>query len=151
MTKIVSADLGAVEGFVNSALGGEGEDATKLISAINDFKTAAKGVLTGPAWEKEFAALEQYIPILQKRQELASSIISATSAANGVMAAYVGGECVIDDAKLDELYKEEANINSTIASIRSKNDKKIKEELDIIVERNPEQTFYLYLDLKVLE
>ena len=32
-----------------------------------------------------------------------------------------------------------------------KDDKKIKEELDIIIERNPEQTFYLYLDLKVLE
>lgn len=32
-----------------------------------------------------------------------------------------------------------------------KDDKKIKEELYIIIERNPEQTFYLYLDLKVLE
>ena len=32
-----------------------------------------------------------------------------------------------------------------------KDDMKIKEELDIIIERNPEQTFYLYLDLKVLE
>lgn len=28
-----------------------------------------------------------------------------------------------------------------------KDDQKIKEELDIIIERNPEQTFYLYLDL----
>jgi GNAT superfamily N-acetyltransferase len=32
-----------------------------------------------------------------------------------------------------------------------KDDQKIKEELDIIIERNPEQTFYLYLDLRVLE
>ena len=32
-----------------------------------------------------------------------------------------------------------------------KDDDKIKEELDIIIERNPEQTFYLYLDLRVLE
>ena len=32
-----------------------------------------------------------------------------------------------------------------------KDDDKIKEKLDIIIERNPEQTFYLYLDLRVLE
>ena len=32
-----------------------------------------------------------------------------------------------------------------------KDDNKIKEKLDIIIERNPEQTFYLYLDLRVLE
>ena len=32
-----------------------------------------------------------------------------------------------------------------------KDDDKIKKELDIIMERNPEQTFYLYLDLRVLE
>ena len=32
-----------------------------------------------------------------------------------------------------------------------KDDDKIKEKLDIITERNPEQTFYLYLDLRVLE
>ena len=32
-----------------------------------------------------------------------------------------------------------------------KDDEKIKKELDIIIERNPEQTFYLYLDLRVLE
>ncbi len=32
-----------------------------------------------------------------------------------------------------------------------KDDNKIKKELDIIIERNPEQTFYLYLDLRVLE
>lgn len=32
-----------------------------------------------------------------------------------------------------------------------KDDDKIKEKLDVIIERNPEQTFYLYLDLRVLE
>ena len=32
-----------------------------------------------------------------------------------------------------------------------KDDENIKEKLDIIIERNPEQTFYLYLDLRVLE
>ncbi len=32
-----------------------------------------------------------------------------------------------------------------------KDDDKIKEELDIIIERDPERTFYLYLDLRVLE
>ena len=32
-----------------------------------------------------------------------------------------------------------------------KDDGKIKEKLDIIIERNPEETFYLYLDLRVLE
>ena len=32
-----------------------------------------------------------------------------------------------------------------------KNDDKIKEELDIIIERDPERTFNLYLDLRVLE
>ena len=32
-----------------------------------------------------------------------------------------------------------------------KDDNKIKEKLDIIIERNPEETFYLYLDLRVLE
>ena len=32
-----------------------------------------------------------------------------------------------------------------------KDDDKIKGKLDIIIERNPEQTFYLYLDLRVLE
>ena len=32
-----------------------------------------------------------------------------------------------------------------------KDDEKIKEKLDIIIERNPEETFYLYLDLRVLE
>ena len=32
-----------------------------------------------------------------------------------------------------------------------KDDDKIKEKLDLIIERNPEQTFYLYLDLRVLE
>lgn len=32
-----------------------------------------------------------------------------------------------------------------------KDDEKIKKELDIIIERNPEQTFYLYLDLRILE
>ena len=32
-----------------------------------------------------------------------------------------------------------------------KDDEKLKEKLDIIIERNPEETFYLYLDLRVLE
>ena len=32
-----------------------------------------------------------------------------------------------------------------------KDDEKIKKELDLIIERNPEQTFYLYLDLRILE
>ena len=32
-----------------------------------------------------------------------------------------------------------------------KNDKIIKEKLDIIIKKNPKQTFYLYLDLKILE
>ena len=32
-----------------------------------------------------------------------------------------------------------------------KDDDKIKEKLDIIIEKDPEKTFYLYLDLRVLE
>ena len=32
-----------------------------------------------------------------------------------------------------------------------KDDEKIKEKLDIIIEKDPEKTFYLYLDLRVLE
>ena len=32
-----------------------------------------------------------------------------------------------------------------------KDDEKIKKELDVIIERNPEQTFYLYIDLRILE
>jgi hypothetical protein len=32
-----------------------------------------------------------------------------------------------------------------------KDDKIIKEKLDIIIKKNPKQTFYLYLDLKILE
>ena len=32
-----------------------------------------------------------------------------------------------------------------------KDDKIIKEKLDIINKKNPKQTFYLYLDLKILE
>ena len=32
-----------------------------------------------------------------------------------------------------------------------KDDNIIKEKLDIIIEKDPEQTFYLYLDLRVLE
>ena len=36
-------------------------------------------------------------------------------------------------------------------NLKKKDDDKIKEKLDIIIERNPEQTFYLYLDLRVLE
>ena len=32
-----------------------------------------------------------------------------------------------------------------------KDDEKIRKKLDTIIERNPNQTFYLYLDLKVLE
>ena len=130
MTKIVSADLGTVDGFVNGALGGEAADNAKLVAAINDFINGAKGVLSGPDWEKELAALEQYVPILQKRQELADSIIAASSAANGVMSAYVGGEAEIDDAKLEELYREQANINNTISSIKKNNDSKINSEIN---------------------
>ena len=129
MTKIVSADLGAVDSFVNGALGSEGADTAKLVAAINDFVSGAKGVLSGTAWEKEIAALEQYLPALQKRQELASSIMAASSAANGVMSAYVGGEAVIDDVKLQELYQEQTNINNTIASIKSKKSKNVNDEI----------------------
>ena len=35
--------------------------------------------------------------------------------------------------------------------LKKKDDEKIKEKLDTIIEKNPEQTFYLYLDLKILE
>ena len=39
----------------------------------------------------------------------------------------------------------------TIINFEKKDDDKIKEKLDIIIERNPEETFYLYLDVRVLE
>ena len=41
-------------------------------------------------------------------------------------------------------------INHNLINMK-KDDDKIKEKLDIIIERDPEQTFYLYLDLRVLE
>lgn len=41
-------------------------------------------------------------------------------------------------------------INHNFINLK-KDDDKIKEKLDIIIERDPEQTFYLYLDLRVLE
>lgn len=41
-------------------------------------------------------------------------------------------------------------VNNNFNNLK-KDDDKIKNELDVIIERNPEQTFYLYLDLRVLE
>lgn len=52
---------------------------------------------------------------------------------------------VEDYASAYKFYTEHNFINL------KKDDDKIKEKLDMIIERNPEQTFYLYLDLKVLE
>ena len=49
-------------------------------------------------------------------------------------------------AKAYKFYTEYNNFSNL-----KKDDEKIKEKLDTIIEKNPEQTFYLYLDLKILE
>ena len=49
-------------------------------------------------------------------------------------------------AKACKFYTEYNNFSNL-----KKDDEKIKEKLDTIIEKNPEQTFYLYLDLKILE
>ena len=49
-------------------------------------------------------------------------------------------------AKAYKFYTEYNNFSNL-----KKDDERIKEKLDTIIEKNPEQTFYLYLDLKILE
>ena len=49
-------------------------------------------------------------------------------------------------AKAYRFYTEYNNFNNL-----EKDDEKIKEKLDMIIKKNPEQTFYLYLDLRILE
>ena len=49
-------------------------------------------------------------------------------------------------AKAYKFYTEYNNFTNL-----EKDDEKIKEKLDIIIKKNPEQTFYLYLDLRILE
>lgn len=49
-------------------------------------------------------------------------------------------------AKAYNFYVNHNNFNNL-----KKDDEKIKKELDVIIERNPEQTFYLYIDLRILE
>lgn len=49
-------------------------------------------------------------------------------------------------AKAYNFYVEHNNFKNL-----KKDDEKIRKKLDTIIERNPNQTFYLYLDLKVLE
>lgn len=61
---------------------------------------------------------------------------------------YVGLRFVTVDgyAKAYNFYVEHNNFKNL-----KKDDEKIRKKLDTIIERNPNQTFYLYLDLKVLE
>lgn len=119
MARLEGGDLDTVASFVNGALSGEGEDTTKLVTAIKGFISDSKTILTGPAWEKEFAILEQFYPILEKRQALASSIIAASSAANGVMSGYLAkyGRSEADDSRLNDLYKLQAEYHNSLNSL----------------------------------
>ena len=139
MPKIYKSDIETVTAFTNTSLGNEASDATQLINKINSFIQESANVLSGEGWDKERMVLSQYVTLLEERISVSDSLINAITSANEMMASYMESDEVIDDAKLEELYKSLANnqnlINQYIADSKStgvNNDNLINNYYDVI-------------------
>ena len=82
------------------------EDAQELINAINEFISSSTSQLKGEAYDAVRAHMETYIPILQMRIKVASSLVEAIQSANNTMIDYMEDETVLNTDDLESLYSE---------------------------------------------
>lgn len=82
------------------------EDAQELINAIQDFISSSSSQLKGDAYDAVRTHMETYIPILQNRIKVATSLIEAIKNANNSMINYMENETILNTDDLDGLYNE---------------------------------------------
>ena len=90
MAKIYTSDLATVNNYAEAALQNEVADTDKIINNINTFVSSSTN-LKGSTWDKERERLNTYLPALEKRKAVSTSLLSAVKAANKVMENYVEG------------------------------------------------------------
>ena len=114
--RVSKSDIANVGSAVKSALSNEVSETSALINHINNFINGSNSELDGPAWTREKEVFESYIPLLEKRSEIASEIITCMEKANNIMNGYIDG--YPDGA--DELNTEKINeMNQLISQIYS--------------------------------
>lgn len=97
-------------------------DAQELINAINDFVSSSTSQLKGEAYDAVRAHMETYIPILQMRMKVASSLMDAIQSANNTMIDYMEDETVLNTDELDSLHSQYNNYtNAAQKSLNSAN------------------------------
>ena len=109
MTLIKKGDLTNANSSSSSyikSLVSDQDDAQALIGAIQDFVSSSTDHLKGEGYDAIRAHLESYIPLLETRIRLSSSIIEAITSANDAMIEYMEDETVLDTNELESLYSK---------------------------------------------
>ncbi len=118
MTLLKKSDLNQANNSsaMLSKLISDQEDAQELINSIQEFISSSSSQLKGEAYDAVRTHMETYIPILQTRIKVASSLVDAIKSANSTMIDYMEDESVLNTDDLDVLYNEYNNYKAAAQS-----------------------------------
>lgn len=121
---ILKSDLsGSLINSILVQLNKECLESREIIGAINSFVgDIDAGKLQGPAYAAVKERVSLYIPILEKRIELASEMDKSIRTALNIMNEYMGDDSFLDDADLDDLRSSLSSAEASLQSLMSVSD-----------------------------
>ena len=120
MSKVIKSEVREMSSSaLVSALKQDIYDSKRFKFAIRSFVSGSKWKLTGPNYDLARELMEQYIPILDKREEAAEQLVSAIKSGCNSLASYMSPFAVLDEAERAEYEQNLRQAQETLNYLNS--------------------------------
>lgn len=119
--KVIKSDLSSesLSNVINN-LTNDAQDAGSLKDVLSNIVNDTSNELEGASYDAVRNKLSEYITLLSKREELATSLAEAIKTSTSKMSDFMGEFDTIDASELDEVNKTIQSLEGTISSITQK-------------------------------
>ena len=119
--KVIKSDLSSSSlDTVIKNLTNDAEDASSLKDVLSNIVNDTSTDLEGASYDAVRNKLSEYITLLTKREELATSLAEAIKTATSKMSNFMGEFDTVDESELEEVTKKISSLEGTISSITQK-------------------------------
>lgn len=120
MAKVVKSEvLDMSSSALVSALKDDITDSKKLKAAIKDFVNGSKRKLTGPNYDLAREIMEQYISVLEERENTAEQLVDSIKSGCNSLAGYMAPFAVLDEAERAEYEQNLRQAQATLDYLNS--------------------------------